>query len=244
MTSCRRVLGAVVHPPDAWHVVGKRERGDLRKADVLARHELASRDGGVARGRRLGAGAQPVVQIDEQRPQDPSLFGEVERVSGLLRRGRQRARRMRCSRQEVEARGRGQRHIGCAVFVRVRQRSGARPVLGGGERVEDARHDGSRGGSGQESLVRERGHVHRPQDRQHGVAGLSRACKPVIEAAATGAGRRDHQAVECRAAALVLVEAVAHELAEEAPALRVTESDDALHQRRVVAQRRGGPLRT
>ena len=60
----------------------------------------------------------------------------------------------------------------------------------------------------------------------------------MIEAAAAGARRRDHQAIECRTAALVLIEAVAHELAEEASALRVAEADDATHQRRVLAQRR------
>ena len=51
----------------------------------------------------------------------------------------------------------------------------------------------------------------------------------MIEAAAPGAGGCDHQPLERDAAALVLVEAVTHELSQEAAALRVAEADDASH---------------
>src|SRR5688500_4777625 len=61
----------------------------------------------------------------------------------------------------------------------------------------------------------------------------------MVEAAAAGSRGRDHQPVERRAAALVLIEAVAHELAQEACALRVSEADDTLHRRCVLAQRGG-----
>jgi hypothetical protein len=58
----------------------------------------------------------------------------------------------------------------------------------------------------------------------------------MVEAAAARAGRRDHQRVECRPAALVAVEAVADEFAQEAAALRVTVADDPLERRRRFAQ--------
>src|SRR6185436_2621872 len=78
------------------------------------------------------------------------------------------------------------------------------------------------------------------EDREHGVAGLSRAGKSMVEAAAARAGRRDEQTVERGATALVRIEAVAHELAQEASALRVAKGDTTAHQRRVLAQRRDG----
>src|SRR5215510_5506324 len=59
----------------------------------------------------------------------------------------------------------------------------------------------------------------------------------MIEAAAARAGRRDQQTIEGRTTTLVLVEAVAHELSQEARALRVAEPDHTTHDDRVLAQR-------
>ncbi len=79
--------------------------------------------------------------------------------------------------------------------------------------------------------VGERRKVHRAQDRQDRVARLARHRKSMIEAAAAGAGRGDHQAVERLPAPLVLVESVADELPQESGALRIPESDHALGER-------------
>src|SRR6185503_15276032 len=59
----------------------------------------------------------------------------------------------------------------------------------------------------------------------------------MIASAGAGGGRGDHQPVERRPAALVLVEAVAHELAQQASALRVAEAHHAAQERRAFPQR-------
>ena len=61
--------------------------------------------------------------------------------------------------------------------------------------------------------------------------------KAMVEAAAAGARRRDHQRIERGPAALVGVEAVANELAQEASALRVAVADDPLERGRRFAKR-------
>ena len=61
--------------------------------------------------------------------------------------------------------------------------------------------------------------IDRPKDRQHGIARLSGARKAMVEAASAGSGGGDHQTLEGGATSLVLVEAVTHELTQEAPAL-------------------------
>ena len=73
---------------------------------------------------------------------------------------------------------------------------------------------------------------------EHGIAGLAGHREAMIEAAAAGAGRRDHQPVERGTAALVGVEPVANELAKEAAALRIAVADHPLQRRRHLAQRR------
>ncbi len=143
------------------------------------------------------------------------------------------------------ATNRRQRHVARAVVGGVRQRSGAGPVLGGREGVEDAWHHAP--------ALRAR--ASKPSSVKGGTSTGRRidstelpACpwhrETVVEAAAAGAGRCDSQAVECRAAAFVGVEAVAHELAQEPPALRTAEPDHAAQRRRRLAQRRVWRRRT
>src|SRR6187401_2510015 len=159
-------------------------------------------------------------------------------MTSLLWRWWESTRCVRRPGEEVETRRRGERDVRGSGVVRVRQRSGACPVLGRGEGVKDVWHDRGRPGFRQETVICKRRKVHRSKDRQHRVAGLARARESVIEAAAARSRRCDHQAIEGRATALVLVEAVTNELTEEACALGVAKADDTLHQRRVLAQRR------
>ena len=132
---------------------------------------------------------------------------------------------MRRAGEEIQPRGRRQRHVAAAVVARVGERSGAGPVLRGRERVEDLRRDRAGPCVGEQPVVCERRQVDRPQHREHRVAGHARHRKAMVEAAAARPGRRDHQRIECRPAALVAVEAVANELAQEASALRVAVAD-------------------
>jgi hypothetical protein len=60
----------------------------------------------------------------------------------------------------------------------------------------------------------------------------------MIEAAAAGTRRGDHQAIERRSSALIRVEAVPDEFAEEAAALRIPIADHAPQRSRRFAQRR------
>jgi len=89
----------------------------------------------------------------------------------------------------------------------------------------------------QQAGVGERRQINRSQDREHGVARLPGHGKAMVEAAAARACGGDHQAVERRPALFVLVEAVAHEVPEEPPALRVAKANDALQKGRILAQR-------
>src|SRR6185369_2436682 len=125
-------------------------------------------------------------------------------------------------------------------LIGVRQRSGARPILSRRKRVEHARDDRCGGRFGQQSVIGERRKVDWAKNGEYRVARLTRAGEAVIEAAAAGSGGCDHQPIERRTSALVLVEAVAHELAQKSPTLRITESDHATHQRRVLSQGRHG----
>ena len=208
-----------VHPPDRRHVRRKRERPDRRKVNVLQRDQLAFDDRRVPRWRGLARVARPGVEIHQQRAHDPALLGEVhvvlERLDERLLRSAGSGRR----KSAVPAR-KYRRDVGASgtslppVVGGVCQRTGPRPVIAGRERVEDLRHDAGGRRLRQQTIVGEGREIDRAQHRQHGVAGLLRHREAVIEAADAGAGRRDHQAVEHRPAALVRVEAVADELAQ------------------------------
>ncbi len=146
------------------------------------------------------------------------------------------------SREVVDAHAGRQLCILLAVGCRVDQRARPAPVLVGGVRLEELRHDAVPGGTIQQPLgasrdrvagrqVGEREQVGRIEDRVHRLCVPGGLGKAMVEATAAGAGDVGHHAVEGDPAGFVRVEPLIEQVTQEASRLRDAEDQCPLHRR-------------
>ena len=241
----RPVVGAVgvVHP------VGSGHAGDGGEPEVLRRHRGARLHAGVAARRRFRPAPAPLVHGEQQRPLAPA---EVVRVRRLLPDGdlrREPPRPVLGAGVEIDPRVVGDYRVFRGVHRGVDQAGGAAPVLVGGVRVEDPGVE-PLALAGEQSFgaagfrvglldVGEREDVRRVELVEVGVGVAGGLGEAVVETAAPAAGHIGDHAVEDPAPALVAVEPVVEEGAEEPAALGDAEAEGAVEVVRADAERVG-----
>src|SRR5437660_777760 len=101
------------------------------------------------------------------------------------------------------------------------ERSGPRPILGRAEGIKNARSHVRGFRLRQQAIVSERRNIHGPQNGEHRVSGFTGHGEAMIEAAAAGPCRGNHEPIEYGPVTLIAIEAVAHKLAQKTRALRI-----------------------